>query len=107
MVSEQDSAGSRTASGGREALRLLLGLVDVGLEQAEQAVHTVRGLLGRSDLGDLASDVRTDLGARGDAVIGRVAPPAESHMETLARRSQAAREAGSVARQPSADMTDA
>jgi hypothetical protein len=110
MVSEQDSAGSRTASGGREALRLLLGLVDVGLEQAEHAVHAARGLLGRSDLGDLASDVRTDLGARGDAVIGRVAPSAESHMETLARRSQAARAARDVrdaAGQQSADIADA
>jgi hypothetical protein len=104
MVSEQDSAGSRTASGGREALRLLLGLVDVGLEQAEHAVHAARGLLGRSDLGDLAADVRNDLGARGDAVIGRVAPSTESHMETLARRSQAARDA---AGQQSADIADA
>jgi hypothetical protein len=116
MVSEQDSAGSRTASGGREALRLLLGLVDVGLEQAEHAAHVARGLLGRSDLGELASDVRTDLGARGDAVIGRVAPSAESHMETLARRAQAAqaaqaaRDAGDAQDagvQQSADIADA
>ena len=103
-MSEQDSAGSRSASGGREALRLLLGLVDVGLEQAEHAVHAARGLLGRSDLGELASDVRTDLGARGDAMLGRVAPSAESHMETLARRSQAAQ--ASAARQPT-DIADA
>jgi hypothetical protein len=113
MVSEQNSAGSRTASGGREALRLLLGLVDVGLEQAEHAVHVARGLLGRSDLGDLASDVRTDLGARGDAVMGRVAPPAEAHMETLARRSQtaqtarAAQEEQAAGGQRSADIADA
>ena len=116
MVSEQDSAGSRTASGGREALRLLLGLVDVGLEQAEHAVHAARGLLGRSDLGDLASDVKSDLGARGDAVMGRVAPSGESHMETLARRAQAeeaeeaARAAGDAQDagvQQSADIADA
>ena len=103
-MSEQGSAGSRSASGGREALRLLLGLVDVGLEQAENAVHAARGLLGRSDLGELASDVRTDLGARGDAMLGRVSPSAESHMETLARRSQAAQ--ASAARQPT-DIADA
>ena len=107
-MSEQDSAGSRAASGGREALRLLLGLVDVGLEQAEHAVHAARGLLGRSDLGDLASDVRTDLGARGDAMLGRVAPSTESHMETLARRAREARPAAADAPQPTdTDVADA
>lgn len=67
-------------------------------------MHAARGLLGRSDLGELASDVRTDLGARGDAMLGRVSPSAESHMETLARRSQAAQ--ASAARQPT-DIADA
>jgi hypothetical protein len=88
----EQSGGGRTAAGaGREALRLLLGVADVGLEQAERAIHVARGLLGRSDLGELASDVRGDLAARGDALLGRVAPPAEAHMETLARVAQAAR----------------
>ena len=90
MVTVQDAAG-RSASGGRDALRLFLGLVDAGLEQAEHAVHAARGLLGRSDLGELASDVRADLNARGDVLLGRVAPAAESHMETLARQARAAR----------------
>lgn len=94
----EQSAGARSAArGGREALRLLLGLVDVGLEQAEHAVHAARGLLGRSDLAELATDVRADLGARGDAVLGRVAPAAESHMESLARRAQAVRPDGADA----------
>ena len=84
---DQDASG-RSAGGGRDVLRLLLGLVDAGLEQAEHAVHAARGLLGRSDLGELASDIRSDLNARGDAVLGKVAPPAESHMETLARRAR-------------------
>ena len=94
----EQSQGRRSAAvGGREALRLLVGLVDAGLEQAEHVVHTARGLLGRSDLSELATDVRADLGARGDAVLGRVAPAAESHMETLARRAQAARPDGADA----------
>jgi hypothetical protein len=79
------------SGGGREALRLLLGLADVGLEQVERAIHVTRGLLGRSDLGELAAEVRGDLAARGDALLGRVAPSTESHMETLARLAQAAR----------------
>ena len=86
------SGGVRSAAGaGREALRLLLGVADVGLEQAERAIHITRGLLGRSDLGEMAAEVRSDLAARGDALLGRVAPPAEAHMETLARLAQAER----------------
>ena len=96
MVKESDT-GRLAAIGGRDTLRLLLGLVDVGLEQAENAVHAARGLLGRGDLGELASDVRTDLNARGDALLGRVAPPAESHMETLARRAREAQGDSSAA----------
>lgn len=79
------------SGGGREALRLLLGVADFGLEQVERGVHVARGLLGRSDLGELAAEVRGDLAARGDALLGRVAPSTESHMETLARLAQAAR----------------
>jgi len=91
-MTEQGTGGRSLTGGGREALRLLLGVVDVGLEQAEHAVHAARGLFGRSDLGELADDVRSDLGARGEAVLGRVAPSAGSHMETLARRAQAAQQ---------------
>jgi hypothetical protein len=87
----QNGGGRSAAGAGREALRLLLGVADVGLEQAERAIHGARGLLGRSDLGELAAEVRGDLAARGDALLGRVAPPTESHMEALARLAQAAR----------------
>jgi hypothetical protein len=99
-MTEQGIGGRPVANGGREALRMLLGLVDVGLEQAEHVARTARGLLGRADLGELAGDVRTDLGARGDAMLGRVTPTSESHMETLARRAreaQAARPEGADA----------
>lgn len=87
----EQSHGERPTIGGGSVLRLLLGVVDVGLEQAEHAVHAARGLFGRSDLGELAADVRADLDARGDTVLGRVAPSPEAHMETLARRARAAR----------------
>ena len=94
-MTERSTGARSRASGGREALRLLLGVVDVGLEQAEHAVRAARSLLGRSDLGELAAEVRADLGARGDSVLGRVvAPSAESHMETLARQARAARPNG-------------
>lgn len=90
-MSEGIGGGRSAAGGGREAVRLLLGLVDIGLEGAEHAVHAARGLLGRSDLGELAGELRADLGARGDALLGRVSAPAESHMEALARIAQAER----------------
>ena len=87
-----ENGGLRSAAGaGREALRLLLGVADVSLEQAERAIHVARGLLGRSDLGEIAAEVRGDLAARGDALLGRVAPPSEAHMETLARLAEAER----------------
>lgn len=68
-----------------EAARLLAGLADLGLEQAEHLVRGIRGALQRDDCADLAADARTDLLARGDVVVNRLAPAAESHMEALAR----------------------
>ncbi|HEX4787249.1 MAG TPA: hypothetical protein VH372_02220 [Actinospica sp.] len=96
-MSEGFGGGRSAAGGGREVVRLLLGLVDVGLEQAEYAAHAARGLLGRSDLAEMAAEVRAELGTRGDALLGRVAPSAESHMEALARIAQAGRRQGADA----------
>ena len=78
---------------GREILRLMAGLVDFGLEQTEHAARAARGLLGRSDLHELADDYRSDLSARGAALLGRFGSPAESHMETLAKRTAAREDA--------------
>lgn len=75
----------------REAVQLLAGVVDLGLEQAEGALRLVRGLLGRSDLHELAADGHEDLMARGELALRRYAPSAESHMEALARHAAAAR----------------
>lgn len=69
-----------------EKLRLLLGAVDVGLEQAGCALRAARGLLVRSDLGEMAAGYRAELVARGDALLGRLRQPAEPHLEVLARR---------------------
>jgi hypothetical protein len=87
--------GGRIGAGkvGRDVITVLAGIADLGLETAESLLGKARGLLGRSDLPDLAVDVHADLKARGDVVLGRFAPPAEAHMETLARRTNAARDA--------------
>ena len=98
-MSEQDRAAERDRAGAvaRDAVRLLAGLADLGLEAAETAVRRARGVLGRSDLPEMASDLHREVKAHGDVVLDRVAPPAEAHMEALARRAAAAREKASGA----------
>lgn len=71
---------------------MLAGLADFGLEQAEELVHRARGVLNRNDYTDLASDAHADLVARGEVVLGRLAPSAEPHMETLARIAKQSRD---------------
>ena len=83
--SDQDRAGSAA----REAARLLAGLADLGLEAAEGALRRARSVLGRSDLPDMASDLHREVKAHGDVVLDRVGPPAQAHMEALARRAAA------------------
>ena len=87
--------GGRSSVGriGRDVFAVLAGIADLGLETAEDLLGRARGLLGRSDLPDLAADAHADLRARGEVVLGRFGPPAEAHMEVLARRANAARDA--------------
>lgn len=92
-MSEQDRAGSVA----RDAVRLVAGLADLGLEAAEAAVRRARSVLGRSDLPEMASDLHREVKAHGEVVLDRVAPPAEAHMEAVARRAAAAREEDSGA----------
>jgi hypothetical protein len=68
-----------------DAAKLLAGLADVGLEQAEKVLRGMRGALRRNDYADLAADTRTDLLARGEVLLNRLTPAPESHMEALAR----------------------
>ena len=77
--------------------RLVAGLADFGLEQAEGLLHRARGALGRNDYADLAADAHADLVARGDVVLGRLAPSAEPHMEALARIAKQTRDIPDVA----------
>ena len=75
-------------------MRLLAGLADVGLEQAEGLLRRARGALSRADYPDLAADARDDLLARGEVVLARFAPAREAHMEHLARIAQQTRGIG-------------
>lgn len=86
-MAEQDRVGSVA----RDAVRLVAGLADLGLEAAEGALRRARTVLGRSDLPEMASDLHREVKAHGDVVLDRFAPPAEAHLEALARRSAAGR----------------
>ncbi|GLF96847.1 hypothetical protein [Streptomyces yaizuensis] len=89
MTQEQ---GNGPGAGRRsdEAVLLVAGAVDLVLEQAEGALRRVRSLLGRSDLGDLAQEVRRDLVLRGrhSGLDPARVVSAESHLELLARRAR-------------------
>ncbi|MGW5677409.1 hypothetical protein ACWEV4_20395 [Streptomyces sp. NPDC003860] len=97
---QQDQQGAGAGAGRRsdEAVMAVAGAVDLVLEQAEGALRRVRALLSRSDLLDLAGDVREDLVARGrNSGLGPALTPGsvpsvgslalgEPHMELVARR---------------------
>ncbi|MDH6122552.1 hypothetical protein ABH930_006831 [Kitasatospora sp. GAS204A] len=89
-MSVQGSAGAR-ADRSAEALQLIAGVVDLGLEQAEGLLRRMRGVLGRSDLHEVAADGQEELRARGELLLGRLASASESHLEAVARRAAAAR----------------
>ncbi|WP_327293779.1 MULTISPECIES: polyprenyl synthetase [unclassified Streptomyces] len=71
---------------GTEAAYLLAGVADLALSGAVSALRSVRGLLGRSDLVELAQDGEEDLKVRGRLAVQRYASVPEPHLELLARR---------------------
>ncbi|WP_328334734.1 MULTISPECIES: polyprenyl synthetase [unclassified Streptomyces] len=81
-----DSGGSKGADRGAEAAFLLAGVADLALSGAVSALRGVRGLLGRSDLVELAQDGEEDLKVRGRLAVQRYASVPEPHLELLARR---------------------
>ncbi|GAA2992489.1 hypothetical protein GCM10020229_01260 [Kitasatospora albolonga] len=87
------NGNGKPADRGAEAVQLLAGVVDLGLEQAEGLLRRLRGTLGRSDLDALLTDGQEDLRARGELLLGRLATGSEPHMEAVARRSAAYRKA--------------
>ncbi|GAA1152421.1 hypothetical protein F4556_004106 [Kitasatospora gansuensis] len=91
-MSARDSAGQHTDRGA-DAVQLLAGVVDLGLEQAEGLLRRARGVLGRADLHEVVADGQEELRVRGELLLGRLAPASESHMEAVARRVAAARRA--------------
>ncbi|BFV58651.1 hypothetical protein KCMC57_up37550 [Kitasatospora sp. CMC57] len=90
-MSAGDSAGKH-ADRGAEAVQLLAGMVDFGLEQAEGLLRRARGVLGRSDLHEMVADGHEELRVRGELLLGRLAPASESHLEAVVRRAAASRQ---------------
>ncbi|MFI1884782.1 hypothetical protein [Streptomyces jumonjinensis] len=89
-MAQEHEAGPGGPDRGSEAVLLVTGVVDMALEQAEGALRRVRALLSRSDLGDLADDVRRDLVARGrnSGLDPARVMSSEPHLELLARRAR-------------------
>ncbi|WP_328315673.1 polyprenyl synthetase [Streptomyces sp. NBC_00388] len=81
-----DGSGSKGSDRGADAAYLVAGVVDLALSGAASALRGVRGLLGRSDLAELAQDGEEDLKARGRLAVERYAAVPEPHLELLARR---------------------
>nr|WP_190126629.1 hypothetical protein [Streptomyces inusitatus] len=90
-MAEEHTAGEVGGRRADEAVLLAAGVADLVLEQAEGALRRVRGLLGRSDLSELAADARRDLVARGrnSGLDTSAFALSEAHLELLARRAQA------------------
>lgn len=81
-----DGSGPKGVARGTEAAYLLAGVADLALSGAVSALRSVRGLLGRSDLVELAQDGEEDLKVRGRLAVQRYASVPEPHLELLARR---------------------
>ncbi|EDY59717.1 MULTISPECIES: hypothetical protein [Streptomyces] len=88
-------------AGGREgldeqAVLLVAGVADLVVSTLGSALGTVRGLLRRSDVADLAADAEQDLMARGRIALDRYATVPPAHLEILARHALSRRAAGDV-----------
>ena len=88
-------------AGGREgldeqAVLLVAGVADLAVSTLGSALGTVRGLLRRSDVADLAADAEQDLMARGRIALDRYATVPPAHLEILARHALSRRAAGDV-----------
>jgi hypothetical protein len=75
-------------------LLLGAGVADLAIGALGSVVGGLRGLLGRSDVVDLAGAGREDLKARGRLVLDRYAARPPAHMEVLARHAAARRAGG-------------
>ncbi|MFI0894936.1 polyprenyl synthetase [Streptomyces sp. NPDC020983] len=77
-----------------QAVLVAVGVADAALGALGAAVGAVRELLGRADGAELAEQAGQDLAARGRLALDRHVHLPPAYLEVLARRSQAAREAG-------------
>jgi hypothetical protein len=78
-------------AGASAAILLAVGAADLAVETLGSALRGVRGLLRRSDLGELAEQGQRDIRARGRLVLDRYAAVPEPPMEVLARHAAARR----------------
>ncbi|MEU2289135.1 polyprenyl synthetase [Streptomyces sp. NPDC013178] len=80
-------------NGEQHVVLLVAGLADVAMSTVGSAFATMRGLLRRSDMAELAAEAEQDLIARGRLVLDQYAAAPPAHLEVLARH-VVARQAG-------------
>ncbi|MCD7438499.1 polyprenyl synthetase [Streptomyces lincolnensis] len=78
------------------AVLLVAGVADLAMSTLGSALGTVRGLLRRSDVTELAAEAEADLVARGRLVLDRYGAVPPAHLEVLARHATARKRADGV-----------
>ncbi|MFF3307484.1 polyprenyl synthetase [Streptomyces sp. NPDC004082] len=89
-----DETGRARGAGHSDVLLLGAGVADLAIGAMSTVVGGLRGLLGRSDVVELAGEGREDLKARGQLALDRYAARPPAHMEVLARHAAARRAGG-------------
>lgn len=78
-------------AGASAAVLLAVGAADLAVGTLGSALRGVRGLLRRSDLGELAEQGQQEIRARGQLVLDRYAAVPDPPLEVLARHAAARR----------------
>jgi hypothetical protein len=76
----------RGGDAAEQAVLLVAGLADLAVSALGSVTGTVRGLLRRSDVAELAADAERDVKARGQLALDRYAAVPPAHLEVLARK---------------------
>ncbi|WP_030940739.1 hypothetical protein [Streptomyces sp. NRRL S-646] len=76
----------RSGDAAEQAVLWVAGLADLAVCALGSATGTVRGLLRRSDVAELAADAERDVKARGRLALDRYAVVPPAHLEVLARK---------------------
>lgn len=84
-------AGHGLGSRGNDAVLLAAGVADLAVSGLNTVLGGVRGLLGRSDVAELAGEGQQEIKARGRLALDRIVASPPAHLEVLAQHVKARR----------------